>query len=85
MDRNDTDRDYFLNLYRNIIKTDNGYCLQKVYKEDENGFVDDENSDDTSGLDVVSRDYLESAIKDYNAYFKTDYDTSADTAHMRIY
>ena len=46
--------------------------------EDENGFVDDENSDDTSGLDVVSRDYLESAIKDYNAYFKTDYDTSAD-------
>ncbi len=46
--------------------------------EDENGFVDDENSDDTSGLDVVSRDYLESAIRDYNAYFKTDYDTSAD-------
>ena len=46
--------------------------------EDQNGFVDDENSDDTSGLDVVSRDHLESAIKDYNAYFKTDYDTSAD-------
>ena len=46
--------------------------------EDENGFVDDENSDDTSGLDVVSRDYLESAIKDYNAMFHTDYDTSSD-------
>lgn len=46
--------------------------------EDENGFVDDENSDDTAGLDVVSRDYLESAIKDYNAMFHTDYDTSSD-------
>lgn len=46
--------------------------------EDENGFVDDENSDDTAGLDVVSRDYLESAIKDYNAIFHTDYDTSSD-------
>lgn len=46
--------------------------------EDENGFVDDENSDDTAGLDVVSRDYLESAIKDYNALFHTDYNTSSD-------
>lgn len=46
--------------------------------EDENGFVDDENSDDTAGLDVVSRDYLESAIKDYNVMFHTDYDTSSD-------
>lgn len=46
--------------------------------EDENGFVDDENSDDTTGLDVVSRDYLESAIRDYNKLFHTDYDTSSD-------
>ena len=46
--------------------------------EDDNGFVDDENSDDTNGLDVVSRDHLESAIKDYNAMFHTDYDTSSD-------
>ena len=46
--------------------------------EDENGYVDDENSDDTNGLDVVSRDYLESAIKDYNQMFHTDYDTSSD-------
>ena len=46
--------------------------------EDDNGFVDDENSDDTTGLDVVSRDHLESAIKDYNAMFHTDYDTSSD-------
>lgn len=37
MDRNDPNRDYFLNLHRNIVKTDNGYFLQKVYEEDENG------------------------------------------------
>ena len=39
MDRDNPNRDYFLNLYRNIIKTDSGYCLQKVYEEDENGYI----------------------------------------------
>ena len=39
MDRDNPNRDYFLNLYRNIIKTDDGYCLQKVYEEDENGGI----------------------------------------------
>ncbi|MEE1181844.1 MAG: type I restriction endonuclease subunit R, partial [Treponema sp.] len=66
---------------------DNPQCALKVgmiysfganEAEDDNGFVDDENSDDTTGLDVVSRDYLESAIKDYNRMFHTDYDTSSD-------
>ncbi|MDR1973977.1 MAG: type I restriction endonuclease subunit R [Bacteroidales bacterium] len=37
-----------------------------------------ENSEDTSGLDQSSRDFLESAIQDYNAIFKTNFDTSAD-------
>lgn len=41
-------------------------------------FVEDENSDDTSRLDATSRDFLESAIQDYNATFGTNYDTSAD-------
>lgn len=39
MDRNDPNRDYFLNQYRNIVKTDDEYCLQKVYEEDENGNI----------------------------------------------
>ena len=39
MDINSPNRDYFLNLYRSIIKTDNGYSLQKVYEEDENGNI----------------------------------------------
>ena len=40
--------------------------------------VIDENSEDTSGLDESSRDFLESAIADYNAMFGTSYDTSSD-------
>ena len=56
----------------NEAEDENGFV------DDENGIFDDENADDTAGLDVVSRDYLESAIKDYNAMFHTDYDTSSD-------
>jgi len=48
-----------------------------VNDEDADGMID-ENSEDTSGLDVSSRDFLESAIKDYNAMFGTSYDTSSD-------
>lgn len=33
---------------------------------------------DTAGLDATSRDFLESAITDYNTAFSTNYDTSAD-------
>lgn len=48
-----------------------------VNDEDADGMID-ENSEDTSGLDVSSRDFLENAIVDYNAMFGTSYDTSAD-------
>ena len=47
-------------------------------EEDPDGFIDDENSDDTNGLDKTSREFLESAIEDYNGMFGTAYDTSAD-------
>ena len=47
-------------------------------EEEDNGFLGEENSDDTSALDSSSRDFLEDAIKGYNAYFGTNYDTSAD-------
>lgn len=46
--------------------------------EEEVDGVADENSEDTSGLDLSSRDFLESAIRDYNAMFGTSYDTSSD-------
>jgi type I restriction enzyme R subunit len=48
-----------------------------VNDEDPDGMID-ENSEDTSGLDVSSRDFLESAIVDYNKMFGTSYDTSSD-------
>ncbi len=48
-----------------------------VNEEEADGVVD-ENSEDTSGLDASSRDFLEKAIEDYNAMFGTSYDTSSD-------
>ena len=48
-----------------------------VNDEDADGMID-ENSEDTSGLDVSSRDFLDSAIADYNRMFGTSYDTSSD-------
>src|SRR3989344_3869794 len=48
-----------------------------VNDEDADGMID-ENSEDTTGLDVSSRDYLDAAITDYNAMFGTSYNTSSD-------
>ncbi len=42
------------------------------------GIIDEENPEDTSALDQNSRDFLEEAIKDYNAMFHTFYDTSSE-------
>jgi len=46
-------------------------------EEELDGLVD-ENSEDTSGLDASSRDFLDAAIGDYNKMFGTSYDTSSD-------
>lgn len=46
--------------------------------EEVDGEGGEENSDDTSGLDQSSRDFLEKAIADYNLMFGTSYDTSTD-------
>jgi len=46
-------------------------------EEEPDGTID-ENSEDTSGLDKSSRDFLENAIVDYNKMFSTSYDTSSD-------
>ena len=48
-----------------------------VNDEDADGMID-ENSEDTSGLDVSSRDFLNNAITDYNTMFGTSFDTSSD-------
>jgi type I restriction enzyme R subunit len=48
-----------------------------VNEEDADGLID-ENLEDTNGLDVSSRDFLDKAIIDYNVMFGTSYDTSSD-------
>lgn len=48
------------------------------YDEGSSGILDEENSEDTSALDQSSRDFLESAIKDYNEMFHTNYSTDSD-------
>lgn len=39
---------------------------------------EEENSESTDGLEGPDRDFLESAIKDYNQMFQTNYDTSSE-------
>jgi type I restriction enzyme, R subunit len=46
--------------------------------EEEIDGIIDENSEDTNGLDVSSRDFLEKAIGYYNEMFSTSYNTSSD-------
>ncbi|QDX80263.1 DEAD/DEAH box helicase [Denitratisoma sp. DHT3] len=46
-------------------------------EEEPDGLLGDEEFE-TEGLDQGSRDFLDAAIKDYNALFATSYDTSAD-------
>ena len=47
-------------------------------EEEADGILDEENPEDTSALDINSRDFLEKVIKDYNETFHTNYDTSGD-------
>lgn len=42
------------------------------------GILSEENSEDTSALDLTSRDFLDAAIKDYNEMFHTNYSTDGD-------
>ncbi|MDR0605962.1 MAG: type I restriction endonuclease subunit R [Bacteroidales bacterium] len=49
-----------------------------VNEPDVDGIIEDENLEDTSGLDKSSRDFLDCAIQDYNEMFKTNFDTSSD-------
>ncbi|MDO5329767.1 MAG: type I restriction endonuclease subunit R [Coriobacteriia bacterium] len=44
----------------------------------QDGFLDEENSDDTKGLSLPQRDFLDSAIDDYNKMFNTNYSTSGE-------
>lgn len=47
-------------------------------EQDPDGFFDEENPEETGRLDKSSREFLESAVSDYNEMFKTSFDTSSD-------
>ena len=71
--------------FRKIMKNDPTKDLKiaVIYsyaanEEEIDGILEEENPEDTSALDQNSRDFLESAIQDYNLMFHTNYDTSSD-------
>ncbi len=47
-------------------------------EEEADGILDEENPEDTSALDQTARDFLDSAIRDYNEMFHTNYSTDSD-------
>ena len=71
--------------FRKIIKSDltKNLKIAVIYsyapnEEEESGILGEENSEDTSSLDQSARDFLDSAIEDYNKMFHTNYDTSSE-------
>lgn len=71
--------------FRQIIKDDPAKNLKiaviysyALNEEEETGILGEENSEDTSALDQTARDFLDSAIEDYNKMFQTSYDTSGE-------
>ena len=71
--------------FRKIIKDDpvKNLKIAVIYsyapnEEEESGILGEENSEDTSALDQTARDFLDSAIDDYNKIFQTSYDTSSE-------
>lgn len=75
---------YYMEFKRQMAaEPDKALKIATIYsygqnEEDPDGFIDDEESDNTDGLDLTSREFLETAINDYNQMFNTAYDTSSD-------
>lgn len=69
--------------YHAFKSRDSGLRIATIFsfganeEENEDGVLPDEGFD-TTVLDQPSRDFLDRAINDYNQYFGTSYDTSAD-------
>lgn len=80
----DVAKKYYTEFMKQIneLPTDKKLKVATIYSfginEEEIDGVMDENSEDTSGLDTDSREFLENAIKDYNNLFGISYDTSSD-------
>ncbi len=54
------------------------YAVNEEESDEEDGILDEENSESTAGLDKNARDMLDEAISDYNAMFRTNYSTDGE-------
>ncbi|MBQ9478007.1 MAG: type I restriction endonuclease subunit R, partial [Selenomonadaceae bacterium] len=77
-------RKYYAEFQR-LIKNDPAKHLKiaVIYsyapnEDDATGILGEENPEDTGELDQTARDFLDSAIADYNEMFHTSFDTSGD-------
>lgn len=76
--------DYAKLYYNEFKRQKSGLRVATIFsygvndEEDPAYGVADENSEDTAGLTLADRDFLDKAIGDYNAMFGTNYDTSAE-------
>lgn len=73
---------YYSELKKQMEKSGQNLNIATIFsfspnEEDPDDIFSDENFE-TSFLDQTSRDFLDSAIKDYNEQFNVSYDTSAD-------
>ena len=74
---------YYLELKKQIAEKNKDLTIATIFsfapneEDSADGILEDE-SFDTNGLDQNSRDFLQMAIDDYNAIFKTKFDTSSD-------
>lgn len=60
------------------LEPDKQLKIATIFSYSPNVDTEDESPEDTTGLDIPSREFLESCIKDYNEMFETSYDTSAE-------
>ena len=73
---------YYLEFKRQLAERKRDLVIATIFSyapneaDNEDGIL--EEGFDTEALDQSSRDFLESVIADYNATFKTNYDTSSD-------
>lgn len=75
---------YYTEFKKQLAERNNSLKIATIFSfaanedDPEEGFIFDEDLD-VIGMDQSSRDFLESAIADYNKDFNTNYDTSSDS------
>ena len=73
---------YYKEFQRQIAESHCQFTIATIFSyaanEEDPEDVLQEEGFDTDALDQTSRDFLESAIQDYNAAFNTNFDTSSD-------